>query len=567
METQNFWEYLWKLAIQISILLNFPHRLTDDERAAARDELKRIELPGDLQDAISAALDGRFRAHRPPSSILSLLLSSPKSKIEKLRVAAPQVLYDLMIRHVNSACFVFIDSFDQAIEDFLPGNLEAWAAAQRGLLRAAWHISRHNRHVKVYVTIRQEAYASFDGTERLNIKGSILLLRYSKEDMHSLLVKAIHYYEGEMTLEEFVGMPTIFNEYAKRSEKAFDYLYRHLIGVPRWFTYLGGQMSYLPRSRKIDDRSTYNVRLKGVREIVNRVSAELAQDHLCSEMKLFFRGHDPHEMIRKLCSQIHSTVLSYSNVYQLAKFLTDTYGWEHPFSLLYNLGLLGLVQRRPGSQSRFQAFKRPYEFDWSFNNILPEDTEGIYLLHPALHHMMTTINPRCRFSGALVGDGFPWTQKNDAIIRKETIRLFVSYAHEDETLVHEIVETMHRYLNRDLWLFDIWFDAWKMEAGRAVQTQIGQGLTQSDFLIVMVSPNSMKSEFVEMEWKSKLLAPFCDQANGNDRVLPIILGGTFPDETPDIFRKTFGYPYRGTQDEQNIERLVKQMAKALREAA
>ena len=239
MEDQRFWEDLWKLAIEISLLLNFPHGITEEEKSAAFAELERATLPSELEGALKDALEGRFRVQRSPSGVLHLLLSGSKSKLERLRSAAPQVLYDLLLKHVKSGCFVFIDSFDQAIESFLPGNLEAWSAAQRGLLRAAWDISRHNRHVKVYVTIRQEAYASFDGPERINIKGSILLLKYSKEDLYALLQKAIAYYEGVSTVEEFVGLTKIFNDHVKQNEPVFDYIHRHLKDVPRWFTASG----------------------------------------------------------------------------------------------------------------------------------------------------------------------------------------------------------------------------------------------------------------------------------------------------------------------------------------
>jgi hypothetical protein len=559
MGTQSFWEDVWKVAIQTSILLNFPHKMTLEQQGVTVRELSRLDLPGDLLQSLMAAFKGEFHVHRTPSSVLSILLGASTSKLERLRRGAPQILDDLSIRYVNSACFVFIDSFDQAIENFLPGDLEAWAAAQVGLLRAAWHISRHNRHIKVYVTIRQEAYASFGGTERNNSKGSVLLLKYSKDDLRSLFRKAINHYEGMATEEEFVGLSSIYNEYVRQTEGVFDYIHRHLINVPRWFTILGGRLSELPKKKEVSNKKDYEMRLESVRKVVNDVSAELARDYACSEMKLFFRDVDPVEMTRELFSRVNSTVLSFSSVDYLSKLLTEKYNWKHPFSLLYNLGLLGLVQPKPGSTTRYQVFKKPYEFDWGFNNILPEDKRTPYLLHPALHFLITTMNPNCRFSAVLLGDGVPWTSKNDQVIRKETIKLFVSYAHSDQALVKSIITTMESYLNEIGHRYYIWFDEESMEAGQQVHDQIMKGLEEADFLVLMASPNSMKSKFVKIEWKQKMFEHFYNKNKNPNSVLPVFLSGLSPNEAPDHLRSIFGFSYNGPDDAPKIERLVEQI--------
>jgi TIR domain len=436
--------------------------------------------------------------------------------------------------------------------------LEAWSAAQAGLLRAAWHISRNNPHVKVYATIRQEAYASFGGTERNNIKGSILLLRYSKEDLNALFNKAILHYEGLSSVEEFAGLQRVYNEYVKQSESVFDYIHRHLIDVPRWFTILGGKLSELKKG-EIKSKKECEARLETFRSVVNNTSAELAKDYLCSEMKLFFRDLDPNEMTRELFSRVHSTVLSYTNVDYLAHLLRDQYGWKHPFSLLYNLGLLGLVQPKPGSTMRYQVFKKPYEFDWGFNNILPEDKKMPYLLHPALHFLITKLNPGCRFSGVLLGDGVPLTPKNDAAIRRETIKLFVSYAHVDEGVVKDVVRIMQNRLDQEIRPYEIWQDTESMQAGRQVYDQIMKGLEESDFLILMASPNSLKSKFVKLEWQNKFFSPFYNKTKSHDNVIPIFLLGTTGESMPDFLKSIYGFSYNGVQDSSNIERLVEQM--------
>ena len=564
MGTYAFWESIWTIAIEISILLNFPHKLTWDQKLAVQQELERIgnDLPGDIKTALGAALSGGYRAYSPPSSILSRLLQSGRSRFERLRMSASQVLHDLM-RHVTSGCFVFIDSFDQAIEHFGRHTnlitLDSWAAAQRGLLRAAWEISRHNHHVKVFVTIRQEAYASFDDQESINIQGSVLLLNYSKEDLRALLNKSISHFENLATLEEFIGVNTVVNERLNRKEDPFDYIHRHLIDVPRWFAILGSRLSTARRMEQFEASP------ERVRELVNTVSADLAEEYICNTMQLFFqdRGVNPVDLVQELFSRTRTTVLSYANVDYLAKLFIGACGWKHPFSLLYNLGLLGFVQRSAAGPKRLQHFKRPYQFDWSTKNILPEDPDGVYLLHPALHGLMRQKNISCEYSSVLVGDGISWGKREDDIVRRETIKVFVSYAHADDAQVEEVVQAMKLEFEEKVALFEIWLDKWKMRTGKAVHNQLEEALNECDFMVLAVSENSVKSKFVELEWKKKFFDPFYDNSRNHDRVLPVYLS-PMPSKVPDFLKPIAAVFYEGAKDLPNIRRLVDQILGAHR---
>jgi hypothetical protein len=555
MATSEFWEYIWTLSIQISVLLHFPHSLNDEQKATVRTDLKHLgsDLPPEIVVALEVALcDGR-RAFKAPSTILSRLLSNTRSKLERLERLAPPIFHDLM-HHVNSGCYMFIDSFDQALEDFHQINLDIWAAGQRGLLRSAWNISRHNHHIKVYVTIRQEAYASFNGQDAMKMRGSILILEYSKDDLRALLEKLIFHYEEIADLPKFVGIDLVFNQYLKRKEEVFDYIHRHLIDVPRWYASLGSELSEERRTPRYR-----NAPEDAFRNIVNRVSAKLAEEYLVKEMKLFFRDLVPTDMVHELFSRMRSTLLSFHNIDYLARLFSQVCEWKHPFSLLYNLGLFGFVQQAVAAPKRYQYFKRPYQFAWSDNNILPEDRQGIYLLHPALHAFMRDKNPSAEYCPVLIGDGIPWTKKEDEVVRRETIRVFVSYSRADNGIVEPIVRLMEGYLEESLALFHIWFDQWSMEPGVPVHEQLKDALNESDFLVLMISENSVKSKFVGLEWEKKFFESFYDKENHNaDQVLPVYLGNTTP-KLPDFIRPIFAVSYNGVKDEHSIKRLVDRM--------
>jgi len=220
-----FWEEIWKISISISALLNFPHDVTEDEVDAIVDELKRVHLPPPLASEIIKAFSGDFKLERTPSSVLNILLLSGKTSLEKTRASGVQVIWDMFNKYIASGCFIFIDSFDQALNKMFSDDLEIWCAAQTGLMKAAWEMSRHNRHSKIFTTIRQEAFSSFSDGERANLRGNVLLIEYSKNDLEAIFLNAVKYYEGVESVEEFVGFEKMYN----------GYLRTNVINLTTWF--------------------------------------------------------------------------------------------------------------------------------------------------------------------------------------------------------------------------------------------------------------------------------------------------------------------------------------------
>jgi hypothetical protein len=120
-------------------------------------------------------------------------------------------------------------------------------------------------------------------------------------------------------------------------------------------------------------------------------------------------------------------------------------------------------------------------------------------------------------------------------------------------MVEKIVLEIENRLNDKAITHEIWFDKWSMRAGAWVQDQISDGLGNSQFLILMVSANSLASGAVAAEWKVK----FADKFRANDdSVFPLYLQGTEPRQAPEFLREIFGYSYRGEQDLPNVIRLA-----------
>ena len=557
LEDHAFWQDLWTISIATSALLSFPHKLSEIERAFVVRELDRAELPITLEAELTNALSIGQRVHRNPSSILDILLQSEIKTIARARAKGQQVLISLFNSYITSGCAIFIDSFDQAINTAFPENLKIWCNGQTGLLKAAWELSRNNRHAKIYITLRQEAYSSYRDPEKNNIKGSALLIEYTEDDLRSIFAKAVMHYEGLRSIGEFLGVEKIYNGYLRIQEDSFSYLCRHTIGVPRWLMVIGEAISNTRQERGLITKDQQvKKQQKLIAGIVNDKSAELGVDYLVDEMKAFYKGGTPEKYIESFLASIGSTVLSLSALKRIRdRFISCGWiGTEHPFCLLYNLGLLGHVAASADGVRNYQKFRRPYQFDWMYDSVLPDNSETHYLLHPSIHSLVQTKNGCFRFNKILIGNGIQWTKKMEKQLRKETLRIFISYAHEDYADVSNIASVIEEHLSAKSVLHDIWLDKWKMKAGKLFHDQMSTGLTDSDYLVLIVSKASMASSAVAIEWKTKFSSKI---KADDDRVFPFLLQDSSFADLPEYLRDVFAYKYDGGKEK--VIRLVDDM--------
>ena len=558
MSDKNFWVDIWKLSISISVLLNFPLEISDSEKAYALSEIDRSILPQEISDELKQSFCDEYKSYRKPSAILDILIQSGKSNLEKTRSSAIHRLTELFNKHVSSSCMVFTDSFDQALVHNFSDNLTIWCSAQTGLMKAAWELSRHNRHVKVYTTIRQEAYASFDDSERLNIEGSAIIIEYSRDDLRGIFNKALEHYEHCNSIDTFLGFSKIYNSYLRAYEDPFDYICRHTIQVPRWLMKIGEELSIVRTEYgMIENASKRKQQQEVVADIVNHVSAEsLAAHHICSEMKMFFSGYGPEPFLKHFLGFINSSVISLNSLNRISKKFIATDSWvgtDHPFCLMYNLGFIGYVGNTPSGRGKQQIFKKPYQFDWNYENILPKNKDSYYLVHPSLHHLIQNTRSRINFNKIQIGDGRTWGKKEDDRINSETIRMFISYSSDDWKIVEKAVDIIDEYLNEKSILHDIWLDKWKMKGGKWFQDQMLEGLATSDYLILVASSKSMASSAVEVEWKTKFSAKI---SQGEDAVFPLLTGDIKYQELPGYLANIHAYRFDNEHDKDNVIRLI-----------
>ncbi|MCE5232730.1 MAG: toll/interleukin-1 receptor domain-containing protein [Mizugakiibacter sp.] len=65
-----------------------------------------------------------------------------------------------------------------------------------------------------------------------------------------------------------------------------------------------------------------------------------------------------------------------------------------------------------------------------------------------------------------------------------------------------------------------WLDEWKIKAGQSIVKAIANGLDDCDFVIVVLSENSVQSRWVEREWHEKC---WDEVSSGRISVIPVLL--------------------------------------------
>lgn len=94
------------------------------------------------------------------------------------------------------------------------------------------------------------------------------------------------------------------------------------------------------------------------------------------------------------------------------------------------------------------------------------------------------------------------------------MKVFISHSSKDKIFAEK--------LSRDLLKLDlgVWLDTWEIKAGDSLISKISAGLSESDYIIIILSNNSILSEWVNRELNYGLLEEI---NNSHVKVLPVII--------------------------------------------
>jgi hypothetical protein len=466
-----------------------------------------------------------------PSYFLNELISQCSSKeIEQLLKTTARIYYLSRTFITNSVC-LFIDAFDQTLADkFVINeknrNIEIWKNGQLGLLKASHKIHVHNQHIKIYSSIRQEAFSGFVDADRSVIKGKSAILEYSKKDLKDILENAISKYTIHKNIKDFIGYEQITNRFINEKEDIFEYIYRHSIYTPRSIMKFG----------KAIDETTAKDEDSLMKLINNKGSEQLVEDYLYSEKLIFLDFLSTKDHLISFLELIPSNVLHSKSLSSIKNLFAAQKGYFaedcHPFCELYNIGLLGQVKTNNiDPTSKKQKFIKPHQFNWTKNHILHSNNndKNIYLVHPSLFDLIEKnrgndyrINKK-----NIVGDEKDW---NDW---KHFPTIFLSHSSKDKPIIEKnFYNAFEDIMNLKIPV-NIWFDKKNILTGDGLQDGVERGLRDTDILIYIISKNSLATDWVANEVNSKM------QNEINDKkvyVLGIIIDDTATYDLPTLLQ-------------------------------
>ncbi len=92
--------------------------------------------------------------------------------------------------------------------------------------------------------------------------------------------------------------------------------------------------------------------------------------------------------------------------------------------------------------------------------------------------------------------------------------VFISYSTKDRGFVEQLVKDLRSNGVQP------WYDKWEMLPGDSLTRKIGEAILENDFFIVILSPNSVNSEWVQQELSVALNREFGER---RVRVIPALL--------------------------------------------
>jgi hypothetical protein len=423
---------LWSAALRISAISHQP---------AVIDDSEAVEV-----EAFSSRVQRWLRGAKvQPTVVFKELTTLGVGELNRL-IDRTENFLDQKMRQVHVGMCFFIDKVDQAIRHLSQG---AWIAVQAGLIEAAWETMNANSHLKVYASIRQEAFSSYQSDIKSNLFAATTSLHYTADELHALLDRLSQCYEGCPTFAEFLGLNVVRHGRRPAPEDSFQYVLRHSCARPRDLVAIASAVS--------SKRSTLNE--SGLRALVQQTCSDVVISNLFDEVRVFLNCLGDRDARLKFLARLPSNILRGDEAFRVCEefnglepgtlehFGEDSADIFHPFRDLYFVGLLGVVERDPETGGMIQRFRRPHDPLAPATTHLPESP--VFLIHPALDTFIRrqlTRSPFIQFQHIRVGDNLEWQRHFATIIEIEK-QLHQIHDHEFVELAHQVVKRIQSLIS------------------------------------------------------------------------------------------------------------------------
>lgn len=420
---------LWKFCISLSVLKNMKNYYNSKRDKELEYAMEKINKKFNITEELSSLIENNTSI--TPSDVFIAILKMKYNDIINT-IALQNHLSEIIRNYIRSGVAVFIDNVDQSFEDLLRSEKDihqdllkkVWYAGQIGLILAVYELSMINSHVKVFVTIRKEAFQKMRKMSSLGsqIRGNALDIAYSAYQLKSIFLSNIRIMdEKDLIYPDFTNRDPIFaflgldnNEIESKGgkrEDIFCYMHRHSLKRPRDLMFMG---KYLQRITPPSDREP-----DSIRSAIHSAAYEVITDFLAEIYPFAEIDFD------RLFGLIPSNVMSKNEILSICEEYNKTEGCNeekcdkcrmtHVFCGLYKFGLLGVVVPDLDELEKIkyiQKFVQVGEIDYD-ERILP--ISDYYLTHPALKKKIQEDRLRYRKKfdidpTIIIGDGYSWKE-------------------------------------------------------------------------------------------------------------------------------------------------------------
>ena len=98
-------------------------------------------------------------------------------------------------------------------------------------------------------------------------------------------------------------------------------------------------------------------------------------------------------------------------------------------------------------------------------------------------------------------------------------KAFISYSSADKETAEHLAKDL---ISQGV---DAWFDKWEIMPGNSLRRKIEQGISEASHFIVLLTENSLKSEWVQTELDAAMVRKIENEC----RLLPVLYGIPFED--------------------------------------
>ncbi len=406
---RDYWTNIWMLSVTCAVL----RQRVGIGAELKSDKLRSIFLRGydNIQDYFANLLDMDMKQYYVAVSDLRATLSPEYRSYHSQVMAFIDNVDEYFHRHesVTQSLESNQDIIEKEICSAGVLDKELWYGSQEGLVIAALTLHEMNPHVKIYFSIRKEAYSKLVSKTDLSLQiaGSALHIKYDSDDLFSIFCKNIEVekpgnlvcaWNAEAPLKSFLGeeLLRIRHQYTGTIEEVWSYILRHTLGRPRDLMRIGKLLSEIPPRKR---------NAESIRKAVNDAGTEIA-----NEYRLEVAPHIHPIDWNLLFSIIPSNVVESATIRNLsgkyASMSPDGYG--HVFCTMYKVGLLGFVDRPPNGNF-VQKFALPGELTFEDDGILPPS--DYYIFHPILDELIRNGSVAYRKGynkWSVPGNGLPW---------------------------------------------------------------------------------------------------------------------------------------------------------------